>query len=135
MTADSQWPVHQAVYQALVDSAGVGALIGDRIYDEVPQGAATFPYVVIGEATALPFDGQTLDGMEQTLTLHIWSRYPGQKEAKQIMAAVAAALDDRALSVSGHTLVNLRFEFSEVFTDEDRKTRHGVQRYRIVTHT
>jgi hypothetical protein len=71
--------------------------------------------------------------MEQTLTLHTWSRYLGLAEAKQIMAAVVAALDQANLSISGHSLVLLRFEFSSTFLDPDGLTRHGVQRFRVIT--
>ena len=134
MTADSQWAVQQAVYTALTGDAAVQALIGNpaRVYDHAPQDA-TFPYVVTGESTAVDWDTKSEDGMEQTLTVHSWSRYRGLSEVKRIMAAVVDALDKQALSVTGHDLVQLRFEFSDTFLDEDGLTRHGVQRFRALT--
>ena len=134
MSSDSQWPLQQAVYGALTGDAAVQALLGNpaRVFDHVPQDSA-FPYVVVGEATSGPFDTKTEDGLDQTLTIHSWSRYRGLKETKEIMAAVTGALDQQALAVSGHDLVLLRFTFGTTVLDPDGLTRHGVQRFRAVT--
>jgi hypothetical protein len=137
MTADSQLAVQSAVLAALQGAPALTALLADGaggVYDSVPAESA-YPYVVIGEATAVPgeADSKDADVMEQTLTLHTWSRYLGLAEAKQIMAAVVAALDQANLSISGHSLVLLRFEFSSTFLDPDGLTRHGVQRFRVIT--
>jgi len=134
VTADSQWPLQQAVYAALTGDATLQGLLGApaRVFDHVPADTA-FPYLVLGEAASAPFDAKTEDGMAQTLTIHTWSRYRGLKETKEIMAAVAAALDDRSLSLAGHALVLLRFEFGATFLDADGLTRHGVQRFHALT--
>ena len=134
MTADSQWPLQQAVFGALSADSGITALLGNppRIYDHTPP-ATAFPYLVLGEATSTPFDAKTENGMEQTLTLHTWSRARGLKETKQVMAAVTNALDDQALSLSGHTLLSLRVEFGTTSLENDGLTRHGVQRFRAIT--
>lgn len=134
MSVDSQWVLQQAVYAALRADPAVKGLLGDpaRIYDHVPP-SSPFPYLVLGEATAVPFDAKTEDGMEQTLTLHTWSRARGLKETKEVMAAVTDALDSQALALSGHALVLLRFEFASTFLESDGLTRHGVQRFRAIT--
>ncbi len=134
MTADSQWAVQAAVNIALKADSTLQTFIGSpaRVFDRTPQDSA-FPYVVIGEATAAAFDTKTEDGMEQTLTIHSWSRHDGKKEVKQIMGAIVDALDDVALTVTGHDLVYLRFEFSDVSMDPDGQTQHGVQRFRCIT--
>lgn len=134
MTADSQWAVQQAVHAQLVGDATLQALLGNpaRVFDHVPASAA-FPYVVVGEARGLPFDSKTEDGFDQTVTLHSWSRYRGLKETKTIMAGLVAALDGGDLPVAGHRLVLLRFVFAATMLDPDGLTRHGVQRFRIVS--
>ena len=134
MSSDSQWPLQQAVYAALTGDASVQALLGNpaRVFDHVPQDSV-FPYVVVGEVTSGPFDTKTEDGLDQTLTIHSWSRYRGLKETKEIMAAVTGALDQQALAVSGHDLVLLRLTFGATVLDPDGLTRHGVQRFRAVT--
>jgi hypothetical protein len=134
MSADSQWPLQQAVYSALTGHPVIQGLLGNpaRVFDHVPQGSA-FPYLVIGESRAAPFDTKTEAGLEQRLTLHAWSRYRGLKQIKEIMAAVLDVLDGQALTVSGQALILLRFEFATTFVDDDGLTRHGVQRFRALT--
>ena len=134
MTADSQWPFQQVIETTLKADSALQAFIGTtaRVFDHVPQ-SSIYPYVVIGETTGEDFDTKTEDGMAQQVMIHTWSRYRGSKEAKQIMGAVVDALDQQALSVTGHTLVLLRFEFSDLFLDPDGLTRHGVQRFRALT--
>lgn len=134
MTLDSQWPVQQAVYSALTGDSTLVSLVSTRIYDHVPENAA-FPYVELGEGTAVPgdVDTKTEDGMDQTIMIHTLSRYRGAKEAKQIMSAITEVLHDASLSISGHSLVMCSFEFSELFMEGDGLTRHGIQRFRVVT--
>lgn len=134
MSADSQWALQQAVYSALTGDSALQGLLGNpaRVFDHVPQGSV-FPYLVIGEVSATPFDTKTEAGLDQRLTIHTWSRYRGRKETKDIMAAVLAVLDGQSLAVSGHTLVLLRFEFATTIVDDDGLTRHGVQRFGALT--
>ena len=67
------------------------------------------------------------------VTLHVWSRGSGRKEALEIMGAARVVLHDQTLSLSGHRLVNLRHTFSEVRRDTDGETYHGIVRFRAVT--
>jgi hypothetical protein len=135
MTADSQWPLQQAVFAALDGDAALNALLGSpaAIYDDVPQGSA-FPYVVVGQAEAAkPFDTKTEEGMEQTVVIHTWSQYLGMKETKEIMAAVMGALDQQSLSVTGHDLALLIYTTGSTSLEEDGITRHGVQKFKAIT--
>ena len=131
MTSDSLWALQAAVHTALAGDATLQGLIGNpaRVYDHVPQDSV-FPYVVTGEARAKPFDTATTDGMAVDLAIHTWSRYRGSKETKDLVNAV---LDDAGLTVTGHTLVSLRFDSAETKTDKDGLTRHGTLRFRAVT--
>lgn len=132
MGAESGWDLQQAIYAALTTDTALAALVDD-IYDHVPANAA-FPYVAIGETESVPWGAKDFSGMEHTLTLNVWSRYKGRKEAKQIMAAIHDALHEAALSVTGQTLVNLRFKSAGTRLESDGVTRHAVVRYRAVTH-
>ncbi len=135
MAGDSQWAVQQAIFAALGASAALKALIGDpvRLYDHVPE-SPTFPYVVIGESFFGQWDTKSFDGMDQDIVLHVWSRYRGRKEAKQIMGAIHDALNKQSLTVTGHNFVLCQFTFGQVLDDPDGLTRHGIARYRVVTH-
>ena len=144
MTADSQWPLQQAVYDALSGDSVLQGLTGQvpaRVFDHVPQDLWAAPdsdgnyppYVVIGQSKTQDFDSKTSNGCEQVLTIHSWSRHHGFKKTKEIMAAVVDALDRQSLIVAGHDLIQIRFEFSDTFLEEDGVTRHGLQRFRALT--
>ncbi len=135
MTADSQWPLQVGIRAALVADGTLIALVpAASILDHITQDSG-FPYISIGETSAGPFDTKTEDGMEQSCTIHTWSRIRGFDELKPIMGAIVDALDEAALTVTGHTLVLMRFEFSDTILDPDGVTRHGVQRFRAITQS
>ena len=75
---------------------------------------------------------KTLQGNEHTLVIHTFSRYRGSKETKEIMSRVYALLHESSLTVSGASLVNLRFEFSDIIKENDGLTTHGLQRFRAM---
>jgi len=108
------------------------------IYDYAPQAddagsTVAFPYVALGDETDVQWDTDDSVGREATLTIHTLSRYRGKKEAHNIMGAIKTALHQHALAVSGQVTVLCYWEFSEIFTEPDGITRHGVQRFRIIT--
>ena len=124
--------LQKAVYAALTADAGVGALIGGRIYDGAPRNAA-FPYATFGRTTHSDWSTGTEDGAEHRLILDVWSRAHGKSECHTIAQAIRAALHDAVLALDGHALVNLRFETSDICRDPDGITVHGVLRFRAVT--
>lgn len=132
--AEASWALQQAVFSALSGDAGVQALVGNpaRVFDHVPENTE-FPYVTVGEATAV--DGSTMakDGQRHTITLHVWSRARGRKETKQVLAAIHDVLHKGALTIAGHVHAGTVFEFTDTFLDPDGLTYHGVARYRTVT--
>ena len=102
------------------------------VYDQVPEGAK-FPYVTLGETTALDWSTKLEAGQEITHTLHIWSQYPGMKEVLElvdevIQAFTAAPLD---LKTDGFQSVVHSLDMNEVLRDPDGITRHGILRFRF----
>ena len=129
----ASWSLQQSVFARLTGDSAVLALLGaPRVYDDVPQGTA-FPYLTLGQSLARDWSTGTDEGSEHILTLHVWSQARGKKEAHAIMGALRTALHDQALTLSGHRLVNLRHEHSEVRRDPDGDTIHGIARFRAVT--
>jgi hypothetical protein len=134
--SEPSFALQQAIVTALSADAGVKALLGDppRLYDDVPRKSA-FPYATLGEGELQPWDTASERGFAHALMFHVWSRYGGRKEAKAVLDALYAVLHDASLSLAGHRLVNLRFEFADIFRDADGETYHAVARYRAVTET
>lgn len=124
--------IQTAIYQRLTNFAPLQALVGQRIYDDVPQ-PTQFPYVVIGEDTSIDWSQDCTLGTESTITIHAWSRYYGRIEAKRILQAVYDGLNRYNLPITGADCVNLISEYQETFLDPDGITRHGVIRFRLLT--
>ena len=122
------------VYNALLASNPLTTKLGgNNIYDFVPENTA-FPYVKIGDQTMVDDGTKTKKGTDFTLMIHIFSRYRGSKEIKEIMSLVYDVLHESSLSVSG-AMNNMRFEFSDIIKENDGLTTHGVQRFRVFVLT
>ena len=133
MSGSASWQLQQAVYGALSGNAALVALLGGpRIYDDVPH-AAAYPFVSLGQTSSTDWGTSTGDGEEHIVTLHVWSSFGGRSEAQLIMGAIRDVLHTVHLTLTGHTLVNLRQQFSDVRREADGITIHGLVRYRAVT--
>lgn len=132
--SDALWAAQAAVQSRLAADVGVRAQIGDpvRLYDHVPPGAA-FPYVTFGETNANDYGTKDGAGLEQTVTLHVFSRYRGRKQVKDILAALYDALHQQNLTVSGQSFVDCRFSSAATVRTEDGVTYQGVIRFRVRT--
>ena len=126
-----QFQLQSAIYTALNVNAITNTL-NCGVYDEVVEGNS-YPFITLGEETAIDYSTNNLVGAETTVNVHIWSRYKGSKQTKEIMDKVHDLLHDVSLTVSGVNLINLRFEFSDIMRDPDGITRHGVMRFRAIT--
>lgn len=126
-----QWQIQKAIYDELISFVPLNNFVDDRIYDDVPE-QEVFPFVNIGEDTGIQWDTDNSNGVESTLTIHVWSREPGRRECKEIMQVIYGALHRTEISVDTMDTVFLLWEFSETFLDPDGKTRHGVMRFRYI---
>lgn len=129
----SLFAVQEAVYGALTSSTAVQGLLGSpaRVYDMVPP-SATFPYATLGDVVVKEYDTKDQTGFEQSLTLHVWSRYRGRKELKQIIQTIYDVLHNAVLSVAGANVVSCQFQSASTLQENDGLTLHGILRYRII---
>jgi hypothetical protein len=101
------------------------------VFDAVPKDQL-FPYISLGEDTVTDYSTKTTSGEEITHTLHVWSRYNGKKEAKEIMSLILESLS-QPLSIEGGFFIEFsKTEMMEVLDDPDGITRHGVMRLRFL---
>lgn len=129
----------KAVYARLIDYAELTAIRGDRLFDhvpptEIPLGPNNegFPYQTMGEETSVSLDTDDSEGAEGTLTIHSWSTYRGTKEIRQMQDATHRALHRYSLSVTGANFITIEYDFSQILTDPDGITRHGIMRFRAL---
>lgn len=122
-----------AIHGALKADTPLTALLGGaKIYDEPPR-AAELPYVTLGQDVISDASTATETGDEHALTLHVWSRQGGHREAHLIAGALLEALADAPLDLGEHRLANLRFIVADVRREADGRTYHGLVRLRAVT--
>ena len=122
-----QLEIQAAIYDALQSMT-------PTVYDDVPDQSSglTFPYIVIGDATSRDWSDDTYTGTDNTTTIHVWSRYPGYLEAKELMREIDARLNRVKLTVADASLLTCELEYAEAMRDPDGETRHGVMRFRVV---
>jgi hypothetical protein len=80
-----------------------------RIYDYPPEDAP-FPYVVIGQMTAVPYREKISDGERITAEVVIASDYRGFAQAKEILDLTKSALEENLPDPPGWGIDDARFE-------------------------
>lgn len=131
---DALFNAQAALYNALAANGSIQSLLGTtpRIYDHVPPGA-TFPYIVFGAISVHPYDTKTETGFEQIVTLDIWSRYRGSKEAKDILQAAYDSLHRATLTISSGVFLLSEFHSAELVLESDGITYRAAARFSIIT--
>lgn len=96
-----------AVYQRLT---GWTALAGVSVVDAVPAGNRPATFVLLGPEVVLDQSDKSGDGAEHRFDVAVVSTASGFLAAKDVAAAVCAALDDAPLALTTGTLVSLGFQ-------------------------
>ncbi|WP_226576671.1 DUF3168 domain-containing protein [Acuticoccus sediminis] len=114
--------------------AGVGALVGDRIYDQAPANAA-FPYVRIDTMQSIDLDVGCGPQFEIYVDVHTWSRATGFPETYRIITALRDALRTAFATGTlptdaGATVFHIDHETTRTLRDPDGRTTHGVMTLR-----
>jgi hypothetical protein len=103
----------------------------EGVYDRPAQGSL-FPYITLGDSSGSDYSTKNTTGTEQIVTLQIWSREGGRKEAATIMELIYQLLHQGSLSVTGQILSMIRFVASEISVENDGWTYKGVMRFRAL---
>lgn len=127
---------HEAALQTVLMAhlradATLATLVGTRVWDEPPADAG-LPHLMIGRGESRPVAADGC-GVEHRLTLTAVSNFRGLEEARAIVAAVRARLDDAVLTGDGVRTVALRVSFADVFRSGDFRRAYAVMRVRAVT--
>lgn len=123
------WPLQLAVVTKARAHAPLMALVSG-VYDGVPEDAP-HPYVSVGSITETVADAHNQRGLDISLVLHVWSKYPGFKEAATVLAALDEALDRQPLTVAGFRDVSIAHDAHTEVRDPDPGIRHINVSYRV----
>ncbi len=133
MSASAIVALRKAIRDRLTGDASLrGMLGGARVFDEAPRGTEP-PYVAFGDARTRDWSTATDRGAEHVVALDVWSAQRGEREALSIAARAQDLLDDTALTLEGHRLVNLRFVQIETRRENQGRFARASLRFRAVT--
>lgn len=122
-----------AVLGALKGHAGLVAIVGTKIFDDVPHAsesaASDYPRVSIGEQSGEEDGAGDVDAAAVQITLHAWSRLPGRNECLRILDCMRDAVHNKSLFVSTGVLVRLDYMGHETLKEADGETYHGIVRF------
>ncbi|MFA7432296.1 MAG: DUF3168 domain-containing protein [Gemmobacter sp.] len=99
-----------AVYQRLMASEALGALVGAAVYDAVPPPEAPGTFVLIGPEEARDASDRSGGGAEHRFVVSVVSDAAGFRAAKAAAAAVSDALVGAELLLLRGRLVGLWFQ-------------------------
>jgi hypothetical protein len=135
--------LQKEIRSALINDGTISTQVGTdgngniQVYDRVPK-TASEPYITIGEAAEERWGDASDAGSETQVTIHVWSKSTGRKEAKDILSRIREVLDrdESAISPSNHQVVALLYDFADTFSEPrgDATITHGVIRFTVTTH-
>lgn len=129
---DPSLELQAAIVAALKGAAPVTALVGARVFDAVAPNSEK-PYVSLGQPQVLPDRADCIDGAEVSYTIHGWAAGPQSVAIKRLGKAIAAAIDDNELTLTGHRTVLCELEQTQYLDDPDGLTKHVAVTIRFLT--
>ena len=124
--------LRKAIRAYLLTDAGFAAALGQKLYDEAPRGAEP-PYALFGEAQLRDWSADLSPGAEQFFTIGVTSTMRGLSEALELAQRIADLLDEAALNLQDHRLVDLRFLSMETRRDQNGRFARVNLRFRATT--
>ncbi|SOB98679.1 uncharacterized protein DUF3168 [Rhodobacter sp. JA431] len=112
-----------AVYSRLTEDAALTALVGGAIYDAVPPGPVSGPYVSLGPESVRDASDATGAGAAHDFTLSVISDAAGFAGLKAVAGAVSDALLGTDLVLAQGHLVGLWFLRARARRVEKAQTR------------
>jgi len=124
----------RALQIVLTTDEGVRAVLGSspRLYDHLPADPV-FPYLTYGPMRTLDISGDEACIQSHSLSLHIWSRYGGRREALTIMDAISGAIKNTNFDLGGIALVRKHIAYSDIMRGPGADTLHGLLRLSFTT--
>lgn len=103
-----------------------------RLYDELPD-PVQYPFISFGRHVSRPLDGEAAELLEHDLSLHVWSRFRGRAQAREVLNAVRHSLTSIQPEATDVQLVSLRVVFADYLRAANGRTVQAVLRLRAVT--
>lgn len=128
--ADTSLQVQKAIYNLLKNSAPIAALVKKRIYDTVPN-KRTFPYINLEPFDSITEETKDQDGQMHNVQIDTWSRYRGQTQTRELIAAIRNAVHRVPLSINNGDVIFSYVNNTRLLMDSDKRTIHGIVEMQI----
>jgi Protein of unknown function (DUF3168) len=116
----------------LADSALTSLLGGQHVFDEVPRGEPPL-HVTFANIETRDWSVADQKAHEHFVTLDVASNERSRTQAQNICNRIEAVLDNAALTLSGHRLINLRMVFWSVARAKADQKFGATLRFRAAT--
>ena len=131
--SNSGFALQTAMRATLLAHPALTALLqGQHVYEEKPRGAER-TFVVIAAIETRDWSVKDQKAHEHFVTLSVETNSRSRKLAQDIVAEVEAVLDNAALTLVDHALVNLRLAFWAVARARNAETFNATLRFRAAT--
>ena len=125
--------LQRGMREALLAHAPLTALLGGgHIFDEVPRGVAA-PYVEFAAIETRDWSVADAKAHEHFVQLSITTNARSRALAQAICDCIEQCLDNAALTLAGHRLVNLRTVFWSVARNRNDQNFGAQMRFRAAT--
>lgn len=134
--SDAETYLIDCIFNHLQAEPNVQELLGSplRLYDELPD-PVQYPFVWFGRHVSRPMDGEAAPLMEHDLTLHVWSRFRGRAQAREVLSAVRDSLKTIHPDPGDVQLISLRVVFADYLRAANGRSIQAVMRLRAVTQS
>ncbi len=130
MSKLAHFTLQKAVYDLLSNDALLLSHV-TGIYEN-PAPVIAFPYLAFGTLTAADWSTKTTRGLHTVIMLHAYS-VESKKQLVDILDRVFDLLQSNDLTLEGHHLVAMRFDYNEISLGDDGQTYQGVMKFHAYT--
>jgi len=128
--ADTSLEVQIAIFDLLKASAAIATIVSTRIFDTVPPGT-DFPYINLEPFDSVTEETKDQDGQMHNVQIDTWSRERGQKETRELIAAIRDAVHRVPLTIASGDVIFYYVNNTRLLMDSDKKTIHGIVEMQI----
>lgn len=128
----------KAIYTLLSSDAALMALLGQvateqKVFDFIPDNTA-FPYIQLQIKPWTDRGSHQTEGFTCVLTIHVWYQELGRGDlqVQNIQARVDQLLHTQDVCITGWNVLGLRRTMSDILTDPDNVTKHGIQQFKLL---
>ncbi|PPD17550.1 MAG: hypothetical protein CTY30_07055 [Methylocystis sp.] len=132
MSASPVVALRKAIRAYLLADAAFAAAFGQKLYDEAPHGTEP-PYALFAESQLRDWSADLSSGTEQFFTIGVTSTMRGLSEALELAQRIAGLLNEAALVLQDHRLIDLRFLSMETRRDQNGRVARVNLRFRATT--